>query len=328
MAVADRQPPVAPYVFLRGNPNNRGPEVPRRFLTVLSQRPEEVYPENVSGRLQLAQQIVAGDNPLTARVMVNRVWMHHFGKPLVDTPSDFGVRCAPPLQLEVLDFLADYLQRHNWSLKAVHRLLLTSQAFQQDSRGAPETMQGDPENRYYTRMNRRRMEWESLRDSFLAATNQLDLSMGGPAIDLFRGQVSYRRSLYGTIDRQDLPNLLRSFDFASPDTSVAMRPQTTVPQQSLYLMNGPLLPDLATRFLQNDHWRSLRDPEDQVRWIFRRLLLRGPTASELDRSLQFLAATDDPDRPASGEGQGQTLQNRWETLVQTLLMSNEFCFID
>jgi len=122
--------------------------------------------------------------------------------------------------------------------------------------------------------------------------------------------------------------LLRSFDFASPDTSVAMRPQTTVPQQSLYLMNGPLLPDLAGRLLQNEAWRAICEPEEQVQWLFRRLLLRSPSVVELDQCLQFLAAADFPQTSDSPEIAAQALQNRWETLVQTLLMSNEFCFVD
>jgi hypothetical protein len=334
MTVVERQPPTDPYVFLRGNPNNRGPAVPRRYLTLLSRDEEPAYPADRSGRLELAHQIVDRDNPLTARVIVNRVWMHHFGRPLVATPSDFGVRCDQPDQLELLDFLADYLQHHQWSLKALHRVILTSHTFQQSSQASPEALTADPTNRWYARMNRRRLEWEALRDSLLLVTGQLDGSIGGPAVDLFRSQASGRRSLYGTIDRQDLPNLLRSFDFASPDTSVAMRPQTTVPQQSLYLMNGPLVADLATKLLADPQWQGQTEVEAQVHWLFQRILLRRATGAEVDRCLQFLAQVEVPvgvaDDPAAEPqvSEEAALLQRWQMLVQALLMSNEFSFVD
>lgn len=336
MTVVDRQPPVNSYVFLRGNPGNRGPDASRRFLTVLSKETVP-YPETSSGRRELAEQIVAPDNPLTARVMVNRVWMHHFGKPLVSTPSDFGVRCEPPLQRELLDFLADYFQRHDWSIKSLHRLILTSHAFRQTSHRPMEIVTADPTNDWYVGMNRRRMEWEALRDSMLSAADQLDTSViGGPAIDMFRSQDSNRRSIYGAIDRQDLPNLLRSFDFASPDTSIAIRPQTTVPQQSLYLMNGPLVRKLATRIVEDQAWRALTDQDQQVQALFRRVLLRSATPEEVERCLQFLAARELPTETAVGapaspndSEQAEELRlKRWQMLVQSLMMSNEFCFVD
>lgn len=336
MAVVDRQPPVNSYVFLRGNPGNRGPDVARRFLTVLS-KDATVYPETSSGRKELAEQIVSPDNPLAARVMVNRVWMHHFGKPLVATPSDFGVRCEVPLQLELLDYLADHLRRHQWSLKSLHRLLLTSHAFRQTNARPSEVVNSDPENRYYVGMNRRRMEWEALRDSMLKATGVLDTSViGGPAVDMFRGQASNRRSIYGTIDRQDLPNLLRSFDFASPDTSIAVRPQTTVPQQSLYLMNGSLVQELAVKIASDETWQAIPDPIEQIQDLFRRLLLRTASPEEVDTCLQFLAAIEvssakpSSENAASGEPDAskKLLARRWQMLIQSLLMSNEFCFVD
>lgn len=332
MTVVERQPPVQPYVFLRGNPNNRGPEVPRRFLTVLSKTEPEPFPADSSGRLQLAQKIVEPDNPLTARVIVNRVWMHHFGTPLVATPSDFGVRCEEPRQRELLDFLANYLQSSGWSLKALHRLILTSNAFQQASRSRTDGLEKDPENQTYWRMNRRRMEWEALRDSMLAVTGQIDLTLGGPAIDLFRSQASNRRSLYGTIDRQDLPNLLRSFDFASPDTSSAVRPQTTVPQQSLFLMNGPLVMDLAEKVVRGAEFQALDLPEQQVQWLFQRFYLRSASETELIRCLEFVAAglnvSLDDGGQVDEQGLAELEEQRWKLLTQAMLMSNEFCFFD
>lgn len=329
MAVEDNENMYQPYVFLRGSDGNRGPEVPRRYLALLTSGERQPYPDNASGRLQLAQQIVAPDNPLTARVLANRIWMHHFGAPLVDTPSDFGIRCEEPVQRELLDYLAWYLQDQNWSVKALHRLILNSRTYQQQSWDREDGLKQDPENRLYWRMNRRRKDWESLRDSLYAATGQLDLTAGGPSVDMFRSQPSNRRSVYGTIDRQDLPNLLRSFDFASPDSSSARRPETTVPQQALFLMNGPVLSGLADQMLNRPDCPPLDQPDQRLAWLFQQIYLREMTGHEYDTCRKFV---DGIELPTEGENveqlQNEVRQKRWSSLVQALLMSNEFCFVD
>ncbi len=335
MALEDRGNIEQPFVFIRGSAGNRGPDVPRRYLAVLSSGERNSYPDNASGRLQLAQQIVAPENPLTARVIANRVWMHHFGAPLVDTPSDFGIRCEQPVQHELLDFLAWYLRENQWSLKSLHRLILTSETFQQASIDRPDARTIDPENRLLWKMNRRRMEWEVLRDSMLAVTGQLDLAVGGKSIDMFRQQSSNRRSIYGIIDRQDLPNLLRSFDFASPDSSAARRPQTTVPQQSLFLMNGAMLQGLSEKMLDQAQWNVLQDRTQKIAWLFDRIYLRMPTDQELQMCQTFLnQAISETQSPSDGDDEAQQLQKsqaqrqQWQSLIQAILMSNEFCFID
>ena len=207
MALVDRPTPVNPRILLRGNPGNAGPEVPRQFLGCLA-GPERKPFEHGSGRLELAQAIVDPANPLTARVLVNRVWLQHFGVGLVRTPSDFGLRSEPPSHPELLDHLAYDFIHHGWSLKWLHRQILLSSTYQQASTDRPECRGPDPENRLLWRMNRRRLEWEALRDALLAASGTLDLTIGGHSVDLMAEPFSHRRTVYGMIDRQNLPGVV------------------------------------------------------------------------------------------------------------------------
>src|SRR5262249_28755137 len=163
--------------------------------------------------------------------------MHHFGEPLVETPNDFGARCAPPIHPELLDYLAATLQREGWSLKKLHRRLMLSAVYQQSSRDRPECRQRDLDNRLLWRMNRGRLELEARRDTLLAVAGRLDLKLGGRPVDVAGDPNNLRRTVYGLVDRQSLPGLFRTFDFASPDQSAERRPQTTVPQQALFGMN-------------------------------------------------------------------------------------------
>ena len=319
MSLVDKQNPVQPYVYLRGDPHAAGASVPRQFLAVLSNDERTPFPNAASGRLQLAHEIISPENPLTARVIVNRVWMHHFGTPLVETPSDFGARCAKPVHHELLDYLASYLQENKWSLKSLHRLILTSRTWQQSSLNRAKALEVDSQNSLYWRANRRRLEWEAVRDSLYSVSGELDLTLGGPAIDMFRSKPSNRRSIYGFIDRQDLPNLLRSFDFASPDQSSAARPNTTVPQQALYLMNGPLVGQLAGKLINQKEFTENADDPVRLQWLYHRLYARAPTKEELKVGLEFLNES---------ELNEETRKKRWQSLAQALLMTNEFSFVD
>ena len=207
-------------VFRRGNPSLPGARVPRRFLTLLG---GTAFTKG-SGRLELAQAIASRDNPLTARVIVNRLWQHHFGQGLVATPGDFGMRAAPPTHPALLDWLASELIGSGWSLKHVHRLIVTSAAFRQ--RG--ETM-------------RRRLSLEGLRDALLVAGGNLDARLGGPSVKGEMGTGTKRRTLYSHVDRIAVQGLFRTFDFPSPDASSPERSRTLVPQQMLFLMNSPFV---------------------------------------------------------------------------------------
>ena len=172
MALNDLPQPANPHVFLRGNPSNPGPEVPRQFLAVLSGDKRRPF-EHGSGRLELAQSIASTNNPLTARVLVNRVWLHHFGAGLVSTPSDFGMRSDPPSNPRLLDYLAWRFMTEGWSIKKLHRWIMLSSAYQQSSENDPRNARIDPENKFLWKMNRQRLDFEAMRDSLLATAGRL-----------------------------------------------------------------------------------------------------------------------------------------------------------
>jgi mono/diheme cytochrome c family protein len=244
MVMVDRAPPANPHVFLRGNPNNPGPVVPRQWLEVLAGPARKPFAKG-SGRLEMAQAIASKDNPLTARVMVNRVWLHLFGAGLVRTPSDFGLRSEPPTHPELLDHLATRFVEEGWSTKKLIRSILLSKTYRQESEGVAEYGRVDPDNFLLWKMNRRRLDFEAMRDGTLAVAGRLDPAVGGRSVPLLTQPFSRRRTLYGFIDRQNLPGVYRTFDFASPDTHSPFRFTTTVPQQALFLMNSPFLVEQA-----------------------------------------------------------------------------------
>ncbi|HIA46603.1 MAG TPA: DUF1549 domain-containing protein [Candidatus Hydrogenedentes bacterium] len=239
-ALYDSDKPFEPYVFLRGKSSNRGDAVPRRFLQVLSKSEPKPF-EDGGGRLELARAIASKDNPLTARVFVNRAWTHHFGRGLVDTSSDFGVRSPPPTHPELLDYLAAYFVEHNWSVKKLHKHILLSSAYRQSSYTHAKGDEIDIKNRLVWRQSRKRLEFEPMRDSMLAASGELDLTIGGPPESLTKEPFTNRRTVYGLVERQNMEAFIKSFDFASPDTHSPKRFTTIVPQQALFLMNSPFV---------------------------------------------------------------------------------------
>ncbi len=216
-ALVDAPNPHNTHVFIRGNVDNQGVEAPREFLQILSGPVRQPF-QHGSGRLELAEAIASADNPLTARVLVNRVWLHHFGSPLVATPSDFGLRSDPPTNPELLDYLASRFVAEGWSIKKLHRLIMLSATYRQSSDNNLAYAKIDPGNQLYWRMNRQRLEFEAMRDTFLTISGKLDLTMGGHAVDITEAG-STRRTVYGYVDRQNLPDLFRAFDFASPDST-------------------------------------------------------------------------------------------------------------
>lgn len=295
MALLDKDKPAEPVIFKRGNPGNHGPVVRRQFLETLSGTNRVPFAHG-SGRLELAQAIASRDNPLTARVMINRVWQHHFGAPLVGTPSDFGVRSDPPTHPELLDHLAVWFMDHGWSLKQLHRYLVLSSTYQQASDPGPDPESrhafargeaADPINTLLWRMNRKRTDFEALRDSLLAVSGTLDGTIGGQPVPMYEEPGSARRTLYGFIDRQNLPGLLRAFDFASPDSTSPMRFQTTTPQQALFLMNSPFMAERARDFLQRPDL-SQSTPEARIDRMYALALQRPPSPEERSLALEFV----------------------------------------
>jgi hypothetical protein len=316
MVLVDAPAPVQPVVFLRGNPNNRGEAVPRQFLGVLSGDKRQPFQEG-SGRLEMARAIASKDNPLTARVMVNRLWLHHFGQGLVRTPGDFGSRGEPPTHPQLLDWLAATFMENGWSVKKMHRLIVLSAAYQQSSTVRPQALAVDPDNRLWSHAGRRRLDFESLRDSLLAAAGRLDTRSGGPGVELTTAPFATRRAVYGFIDRQNLPGVFRTFDFASPDSSTPQRHNTTVPQQALYLMNSPFVVEQARHLAARPDVVARATKEERIDYLYRILYGRPSDADEVTMGCQFL------DAAATGSG-----LSAWEKYAQVLLLANEFAFVD
>lgn len=327
MALVDSPQPKNSHIFIRGNPNRLGEEAPRQFLAILSGNKREPFTHG-SGRLELARDIASPENPLTARVMVNRLWLHHFGAGLVTTPDDFGLRSDPPSHPELLDYLAWRFVQDGWSLKKLHRLLMLSSAYQQKSDDNLRYEKLDPDNRLLAKMNRRRLDFESMRDTLLFAAGNLDASFGGRPVDLIKqqGGSGSRRTVYGTIDRNDLPTLFRIFDFANPDLSTAQRDATTVPQQALFFLNSPFVTEQAHTMVSQPSFQRLSDETGLIRYLYQRVYQRDPSAEEIKRGLHFLHGTV---ASTGAEGlirkQPLSLQERY---VQVLLMSDELMFLD
>jgi hypothetical protein len=307
-------------VHLRGNPETLGAEMPRRFLSILSPNPSEPQPfTEGSGRKELAEKITCRENPLTARVMVNRVWKHHFGQGLVRTPSNFGHSGERPTHPELLDHLASRFIASGWSLKALHRAIMLSAVYQQASSSDEERAQIDPDNRLLWRMNRRRLEVEAWRDALLAVSGALDASLGGPSLDLADAD-NNRRTLYAKISRHNLDPLLRLFDFPDPNITSDGRPVTTVPLQQLFVLNSPLMVRSAKALAARCCAAADKD-DARVRHAFELLFSRPATDLELQLGLEFIAESDDPTDDDSK-------LTRWEQYAQALLSTNEFMFVD
>jgi len=300
MAIEDVPNPEPVHVFLRGNPNNPGELAPPHFLSALGGSGKEPFQDG-TGRLELAEAIISPENPLTARVIVNRAWMHHFGFGLVRTPSDFGFRGDLPTHPELLDYLAVKLVQNGWSLKKLHRLIMSSATYRQASANNEKARQVDPENQLLWRMNRQRLEIESVRDAMLAAAGRLDLTAGGLPFSLTALPSVPRRSVYGFIERGRIPSILSAFDFASPDQHAPMRFVTTVPQQALFFLNSPFVAEQA-RFVAARREVALAATHSaKIEQLYRFILGRAPQERELQAGLRFVSQQGGTDGLAAPE---------------------------
>jgi hypothetical protein len=288
----DAKRPQNSFVLIKGNPGTRGPQVPREFFEILS-GPDRTAFTNGSGRLELADAIANPKNPLTARVIVNRIWLHHFGEGIVRTPDDFGTRSEPPTHPELLDYLASTFVENGWSIKKLHKQIMLSSVYQQSSDEEPNHQQADPDNRWLWRMNRHRLDFEAMRDTILAIGGKLDLTMGGPPVKLDAEPYPLRRSIYGYVDRNNLPNMFMAFDFASPDLTTGRRESTIVPQQALFMMNSPLVVEQAHDLAQRADFSAQPTDEKKIRQLYKVIYQREPTKFELQIALQFIGAERD-----------------------------------
>ncbi len=292
--LVDKEKPVEPSIFIRGDQSRKGDRVTRHFLSVLD--PEHRAFTKGSGRQELAEDIADAKNPLTARVFVNRVWMHHFGVGLVDTPGDFGFRSNPPSHPELLDWLAAKFIENGWSIKKLHRMIVLSSAYRQQSRYVAAYAEKDPENRLLWSAHRRRLDFEAMRDAMLAVTGQLDETLGGRAVALSDQPFTKRRTVYGLVDRLNLDPIFSIFDFASPDVSTPERAETTIPQQALFGMNHPFVIEQARAMCSLPEIAAAKDDGDRLRVLYGRVYRRKPSPVEMKVARTFLVEAEKKQR--------------------------------
>ncbi len=350
MAATEADPQDLP-VHVRGNHLAPGPEkIPRGMPVILtSVATAPAIPPTVSGRMELANWLVSPQNPLTTRVMANRLWMWHFGKPLMRSPSNWGLQADRPSHPELLDWLAKELVRRNWSLKDMHRTIMLSSAWQMSSRTLIEYEQTDPENRLLWRQNRRRLEAELIRDAVLTVGNSLDLTMG----NISENTDGNRRAIYLPINRSALYEMFSTFDYVETANHIEQRPVTTVPHQALFLLNSSMVHEQARKLAElllkhasaestesssaeadvtnapenaeTENWGN-RQTESRISLAFERLYARTPTSDELQRSVDFLREAEQT--LLSVENPQERLVQTWAALCRTLIAGNEFVYVD
>ena len=301
-------------VYIRGNPARQGEPAPRQFLRILAGEERSPY-DTGSGRRELADDIASASNPLTARVIVNRVWQHHFGRGLVGTPSNFGELGERPTHPALLDWLAVDFMEHGWSLKHLHRTIMLSATWQLSSDTDPRNAETDGDNRFLWRMNRRRLDVEAWRDSLLDVAGNLDRKVGGRNAPL----TGKRRTVYARISRHELDELLRLFDFPDANVTSAKRTVTTVPQQQLFVLNSSFVIEQARALAARLQQEATTD-EARIDRAFALLFARPPQDVERQIGLQFL-------RAAAEQSEEQKI-DAWQQYAQALLSLNEFMYID
>lgn len=289
MVMQDVAKPRDAFVLVRGEKGRRGDPAPRQFLQILSTaEPKKL--NTGSGRIDLAEAIADRNNPLTARVIVNRVWAKHFGEGLVRTISDFGLRAEQPKQLELLDHLATWFMDNGWSIKKLHRYIMLSGVYQQGAKDNNQYEEKDPSNEYLWKMPIHRLDFEAIRDTVLMHGGNLDLTPGGKPVDITENPSPNRRTVYGRVDRFALPEMFRTFDFANPDMTTSVRNPTTVPQQALFMMNSPFVIEQAKLMVQRTDFLARKSDEEKVKFLFQTLFQRDPTKQEVSMSQQYLTA--------------------------------------
>jgi len=329
MGVRDRAKPADCKINLKGNAKKLGESVPRGFLTACKTGESIKIDPKQSGRLQLAQWLTSAKHPQTARVMTNRVWQHLFGKGIVGTPNDFGVYGAHPTHQELLDHLATKFVSNDWSVKSLIREIVLSRTYQLSSEADARLVQADPENLWLTRHNRRRFDAESLRDSVLKVTGQLDLKPGEGSIVRHRDilinlagnlhQSSKHRSVYLCYLRNSPPPELNSFDLPDFTSVLAQREINTLPSQALFMFNSPFVVEQAANFARKILTEVPGDDKARVKRAYHSALNRDPDPEELYRAIELVKST---------QRETVSREKAWASFCQALLATNEFRYID
>jgi cytochrome c553 len=340
MAVEEKKPTNL-KIHIRGSHLRLGEEVPRRFLRVVSGDDQPRIGDDRSGRLELAQWMTRPDNPLTSRVMANRLWQWHFGQGIVRSPDNFGKLGERPTHPELLDWLARRFVESGWSMKAMHRLIMNSATYRMSTRLEDTAALADPDNRLRWRFDRRRLEAEAIRDSLLAVSGELDRSMGGTRLktrsheyvnttgssqrsELYDVNV---RSVYLPVIRSGLYSVFQAFDFADPSAANGQRVPTSVAPQALFMMNDTLALRTSAAWAQRLLARSDLDDAGRVRRIFETAYGRPATDAEVKRALDYLGRFDDL-LHSHGMKDVERPAQAWQALVQALLSVSEFLTID
>ncbi len=293
-----------------------GKVAPRRFLRILAGDRRQLFTKG-SGRQQLAAAVIDPKNPLTARVFVNRVWLSHFGKAIVRTPGNFGTLGEKPTHPKLLDWLALKFIKSGWSIKSLHRLIMTSATYRGSSRFNKAAFAADGDNRWIWRMNARRMDVETWRDSLLAVTGELNSTIGGASISNIVN--SNRRTLYSRISRnapQVSDQFLRMFGFPIPRASSAKRAADIIPQQFLFMMNSPFMLARA-KALAKRLEKTSNDPKARILRAYALLYGRKPTKRETQVALRYL----------NSDSSLRTGLSRWQQYCQVLLSANEYMYV-
>ncbi|PYV86551.1 MAG: hypothetical protein DMG05_19415 [Acidobacteria bacterium] len=308
--IKDSAKPANARVHVRGNSENLGAEAPRRFLAILCQG-EPVPFTKGSGRLELAEAIASAKNPLTARVMVNRIWQHHFGTGMVRTASNLGQLGERPSHTELLDYLASRFLESRWSIKAMHREIMLSATYALSTEYSDKNFAVDPDNRLFWRANRKRLDVEALRDSILYVSGNLDLTVGGEPVRLTE-EKNNRRTVYGFVSRRKLDGTLALFDFANPNSTSERRVDTDTPLQRLFFLNSRFVLQQAELLANRLKVNPEEADESRIRTAYRLLFDREPSQTELQLGLNFL-----------GKG-----RKAWQQYGQVLLSSSEFIMVN
>ena len=307
-------------IYRAGDPTNLGAVAPRAFPAILTAGKRTAFQPTGSGRLELARSLTAPGNPLTARVIVNRVWAGHFGSGLVRTPSNFGSLGERPTHPHLLDWLAVGLVENKWSLKWLHRTILLSATYARSADFDEKNFSVDGDNRLLWRMNRRRLEVEPWRDAMLAVSGNLDLTLGGPSKKLDDTNTR-RRTIYGFVSRHKLNELLRLFDFPDPNITSDRRTSTTVPLQQLFVLNSGFMNKQAQALVKRLEKDVPDGGSERIQRTYQLLIARQPTAPEVTIGEEFLKEVG-----ASSEKNDKL--SPWLQYALALLGSNEFTYID
>jgi hypothetical protein len=335
-------PSIQQRVFIRGNVANPGEEVPKQFLQIIAGESQTPITKG-SGRLELAEWLTKPDHPLTARVMVNRIWQWHFGEGLVRTPGNFGKLGEAPTHPELLEYLAKQFIEKGWSIKAIHRLIMLSSTYQMSSDISKRAIDMDPSNRLLSHVNRRRLDVEEIRDGLLAISGELDFTVGGTLQSGFgtdeensNARLSFdpdstkRRTVYLPLRRSNLPSLLNLFDFGDATTPGEGRARTNIASQALYMMNSQFVSDRARDLARNLLADPISDDWRRIEAAHLLILGRRPGSDEVQNGFDYI---EDYEKKVAdlARVQGAIPTHKleaWQSFCHILMSSNEFIYVD